>query len=324
MDWLGLKARLLAAGTARLTGSGGEPFISASTAGPGAGSSGSIFFSTGSGRVRLTLDPESPVEVEHRGGGRAVLRYDGLTIGGMLEPVALHCPLQAYITVTSGCIYRCRYCEVPAVAAGRKTPEQIDEMVVSVADRIDAISITSGVLASVEEEEEYVCAIIRRLLRFGIPIGVSIFPGEATAERLHDLGVAEVKFNVETATRDLFAVMCPGLDWDMVWRALRRSVGLFGRGHVFSNLIIGLGERDGEVEDCIRTLCGIGVIPVIRPLNPAGELSSYARPTAERLLRIYGIHSRLIREAGLDPRDSLTMCPACTGCDLVPGRDGPL
>lgn len=324
MDWLGLKARLIAMGTARLTGEGAEPYISASTAGPGAGSGGSIFFSTGRGRVRLALGEESPVEVEHRGGGRAVLRNGGLIVEGVLEPVALHCPRQAYITVTSGCIYRCRYCEVPEVAAGRKTVEQIEEMVAAIADRIDAISLTSGVLASVEEEEEYVTAVVRRLSRFGIPIGVSIFPREGTADRLYNLGVAEVKFNVEAATGDLFASMCPGLDWEMVWQELRRSVDLFGRGHVFSNLIIGLGEDDREVEECIGALCETGVIPVIRPLNPAGELSSYARPNADRLLRIYGIHARLLRKAGLDPGMSLTMCPACTGCDLVPGRDGPL
>ena len=324
MDWLRLKAQLLAEGTARFTGKAGEPFIARSTAGPGAGSGGSIFFSTGQGRVRLTIDPRSPVEVEHTGGGRAILRCAGLTIEGLIEPVALHCPRQAYITVTSGCIYRCRYCEVPALTAGRKTPEQIEEMVGLVADRIDAISLTSGVLNGVEEEEEYVLAIISRITRFGVPIGVSIFPGESTADRLHDLGVAEVKFNIEAATGELFATMCPGLDWGAVWRALNRSVGLFGRGHVFSNLIIGLGEDDRDVEECITALCNAGVIPIIRPLNPAGELGGYARPTADRLLKIYGIHSRLLRDAGLDPRGALTMCPACTGCDLVPGRDGPL
>lgn len=324
MDWLRLKAMLLAAGSARLTGEEGDRFISASTAGPGAGAGGSLFFSTGQGRVRLTLDPGSQVELEHQGDGRVLLRYAGFTIEGFLEPPALHCPRQAYITVTSGCVYRCRYCEVPAVAAGRKTPGQIEEMVAAVADRIDAISLTSGMLASVEEEEEYVIGILRRLSRFNIPIGVSIFPREGTAERLHNLGVAEVKFNVETATRELFSSMCPGLDWDIVWRELRRSVYLYGRGHVFSNLIIGLGEDDREAEECISALCEAGVIPVVRPLNPAGELSSYERPAAERLLAIYAIHAGHLREAGLDPRQSLTMCPACTGCDLVPGRDGPL
>jgi len=324
MDWLSLKARLLEQGTARLVGSDAHQYISSSTAGPGTGTSGSVFFSTGEGRVRLALDQESPVMIEYTGSGTAVLNHDGQRIEGFLEPVALHCPRQAYITVTSGCVYCCRYCEVPAITAGRKTPKEIRALVESVADRIDAISITSGVFESIGEEEEYVLSVIRSLLHVGIPIGVSIFPGEMTAERLHDLGVAEVKFNIETATRDLFSAMCPGLDWDAVWKALAQSVPLFGRGHVFSNVIIGLGERDDELEDCISALCAIGVIPVIRPLNPAGELISYQRHTAERLIRIHAIHARLLREAGLNPWDARTMCVECSGCDLVPGRDGQL
>lgn len=323
MDWLNLKARLLEQGTTRLIGADTGPYISSSTAGPGAGTSGSVFFSTGEGRVRLGLDPESPVGIEHTGDGTAVLELDGRRIRGVLEPVALHCPRQAYITVTSGCVYCCRYCEVPAITAGRKTPEEIRALVESVADRIDAIAITSGVFTNIGEEEEYVISVVRSLLPYGIPIGVSIFPGDITAQRLHDLGVSEVKFNIETATRDLFASMCPGLDRDAVWRALAQSVPLFGRGHVFSNVIIGLGEHDDEMEDCIRSLCAIGVIPVIRPLNPAGELTQRHRPLAERLIRIQAIHARALREAGLDPRDARTMCVECTGCDLVPGRDTP-
>jgi biotin synthase-related radical SAM superfamily protein len=324
MDWLSLKARLLEQGTTRLVGSDGHLYISSSTAGPGAGSSGSVFFSTGEGRVRLALDSESPVVIEYTGGGTAILNLDGQRIEGFLEPVALHCPRQAYITVTSGCVYRCRYCEVPVITAGRKTPEEIRALVESVADRIDAIAITSGVFASIGEEEEYVISVVRSLLHFGIPIGVSIFPGEMTAERLHDLGVCEVKFNIETATQDLFSAMCPSINWDTVWKALAQSVPLFGKGHVFSNVIIGLGECDDELEDCIRALCAMGVIPVIRPLNPAGELTSYQRPPAERLIRIQAIHARLLQEAGLNPWDARTMCVECTGCDLVPGKDGPI
>jgi biotin synthase-related radical SAM superfamily protein len=324
MDWIGLKARLLESGTARLAGHDARPYISSSTAGPGAGTSGSVFFSTGNGSVRLALDPGSPVTIQHTGGGTAVLQLDGQRITGILEPVALHCPRQAYLTVTGGCVYRCRYCEVPAVSAGRKTPEEIRALVDSVADDIDAIAITSGVFTSVSEEEDYVVSVIQSLPDLGVPVGVSIFPGENTAQRLYDAGVAEVKFNLETATRDLFSAMCPGLDRDTVWRAIARSVPLFGKGHVFSNIIVGLGESDDDLEKCIRKLCAIGVIPVIRPLTPAGELSGYPRPPAERLIHIQAIHARALREAGLDPRAARTMCVKCTGCDLVPGRDAPL
>jgi hypothetical protein len=51
MDWLKLKARLLSEGTIDLKGVEASPYISSSAAGPGAGTSGSVFFSIGKGRV---------------------------------------------------------------------------------------------------------------------------------------------------------------------------------------------------------------------------------------------------------------------------------
>lgn len=274
--------------------------------------------------MRLSLDPGSRVELVHLGAGKAVLYLEGKEIEGYLEPVALHCPRQAYLTLSGVCVYRCRYCEVPAVNSARKTPEEIEAMVESVADRIDAISITSGVLYNLQEEEDYVLEVVRRLKKFGIPLGVSIFPGNHTAERLYAGGVAEVKFNIEAATAKIFAGMCPVLDRDLVWKALETAVPLFGRGHVFSNLIIGLGETDKEAEHCIKALCEQGVIPVLRPLNPAGELKTWKRPSAERLLRLFTIHVRALKDAGLDPGAAVSMCVSCTGCDLGPGRDAPL
>lgn len=324
MDWLNLKARLLAMGTVHLSGVEAAPYISSSAAGPGAGGSGSVFFSTGEGRVRLSLDPGSPVELVHLGAGRAVLYLEGEEIEGYLEPVALHCPRQAYLTISGGCVYRCRYCEVPVVNSARKSPEEIEAMVESVADRIDAIAITSGVQYNLQDEEDYVLEVVLRLRRFGIPLGVSIFPGEQTAEKLYAGGVAEVKFNIEAATPEIFAGMCPGLDQEQVWKALMSSVPIFGPGHVFTNLIIGLGETDDEAEKCIRALCEMGVIPVLRPLNPAGELKTWNRPPAERLLRLFTVHQRALKDAGLDPRAAVSMCVSCSGCDLVPGRDAPL
>ena len=321
MEWPELKARLLAEGTTRLTGKSALRYRSSSTAGPGAGTGGSVFFSCGKGRVRLAIDQNSPLEIVHLGSGRAILKAWHLDIRGNLEPIALHCPRQAYITVTGGCIYRCKYCEVPAIDAGRKTLEEIEAMVEQVQDQSDSIALTSGVLQSIEEEEEYVLGVIGRLRRFALPIGVSIFPGKGTAERLHAAGVAEVKFNVEAATEQLFTKMCPGLSYRSVWDALEDSVPLFGRNHVFSNLIIGLGETDREAECCIGNLCELGVIPVLRPLNPAGELSGFSRPSAERLLRLFAFHTEALSAAGLDPCRAITMCIECTGCDLVPGRD---
>lgn len=315
-----LKAALLAVGKARLTGIDATPYISSSSAGPGAGGEGSIFFSTGSMRVRFSRSGTSPIEIIHSGEGAATLRYGKIELSGRLDPVGLHCPEQAYITVSSGCIFNCHYCNVPRLPKRRKSTGEIHAMVKAIKDRIDAISITSGVFSDINEEEDYVCEVVRDLASFGLPIGVSIYPTEETPGRLYNLGVKEVKFNLECATPELFASLCPGHDRDLIIRVLRKSVELFGRDHVFSNVILGLGETDEEMNACITELTSLGVIPVIRPLNPIAGFSGSNRPDAERLLRVAGYHETALRGEGLDPRNALTMCVRCRGCDLVPGE----
>jgi len=321
MQWKDLKARLLAVGQVHLTGEPAEQYIARSAAGPGAGGSGAVFFVIGSQRVKLVLDPLSSIEIAHQGNGIAELFFEGQHISGHLLEPGFHCPDQAFITVTGSCIFSCKYCSVPRIAGKRKTIGEIITMVKSVRDRIHAISITSGILTSIEEEETYVLDVVRHLSSFNLPLGVSIYPTATTPDRLKELGVTEVKFNLEAATPELFYRMCPGLNYGLLWEVLDRSVLLFGKNRVFSNVIVGLGETDAELETCIKKLTSRGVIPVLRPLNPVAGLAGTRRPSSERLKTIFGIHKRALEAAGLDPRLALTMCTNCTGCDLVPGRD---
>jgi biotin synthase-related radical SAM superfamily protein len=321
MHWEDLKAHLLAVGRARLTGEPAEQYIAYSAAGPGAGGSGAVFFAMGNRRVKLALSSVSSIEIVHGGNGAADLIYEGQHISGHLLRPGFHCPDQAFITVTGSCIFSCRYCSVPRIGGKRKTIEEIRHMVESVRDRIHAISITSGVLTSVEEEEAYVVEVVKHITSYNLPIGVSIYPTAGTPDRLKEAGVSEVKFNIEAATPELFSRMCPGLDFRLIWQVLERSVQVFGKNRVFSNVIVGLGETDTELETCIKTLTSLGVIPVLRPLNPVAGVAGMERPTAERLKKILAIHTRALADSGLDPLLATTMCTNCTGCDLVPGKD---
>jgi biotin synthase-related radical SAM superfamily protein len=275
----------------------------------------------GSHRVKFALNPESSIEIVHRGGGVADLYYNDQQVSGRLLEPGLHCPDQAFITVTENCIFHCTYCPVPTHPGKRKSVREIMDRVESVRHRITAISLTSGVMGSIEEEEAYVCEVIRHLTFFDLPIGVSIYPTDQTPDRLKELGVTEVKFNIEAATPGLFAKVCPGLDYDRLMSVLDRSVELFGRGRVYSNVIIGLGETDEEMRACISRLTSHGVIPVLRPLNPVAGFAGSSRPSAERLKKIFSLHSISLKSAGLDTTKALTMCTPCAGCDLVPGRD---
>ena len=321
MHWKELKAELLAVGSAHLTGEPADEYIARSAAGPGAGGAGSVFFAVGTHRVKFGLNPKSSIEIIHRGGGIADVYYGEHLISGKLLQPGCHCPDQAFITVTGSCIFKCRYCPVPLQGGKRKTIDEIMKMVESVRHRVSAISLTSGVLSSIDEEEDYVLDVVKHLRFFDLPLGVSIYPTDQTPDRLKKLGVTEVKFNLEAATPELFATMCPGLNYDQIWRALDRSVQLFGRGRVFSNVLVGLGETDEDLENCIRKLTAHGVIPVLRPLNPVAGMTGSLRPSADRLNRVFSMHERALTEAKLDARGALTMCTNCAGCDLVPGKD---
>ncbi|MBN1166504.1 MAG: radical SAM protein [Methanospirillaceae archaeon] len=320
MDWIDKKSLLLATCGAHLTGVDADEYITRSTAGPGAGGPGSFFLLENGRRVRLCVDPGSEVVCMHHGGGAVTCDLAGETFSATLEKPGLHCPRQAYITVTESCTFSCRYCSVPK-GRGRKTKEGIVALIESVLSSIDAISLTSGVLKSIEEEEEYVLSVVRDIRRFSLPIGVSIVPTPAGPLRMKEAGVYEVKFNLETATDALFSMICPGLSRAVIFDALRESVPLFGRGHVFSNIIFGLGETDEELATCMRSLAETGIIPILRPLYPAAALASLKRPGAERIKTVFLMHRDILSRYDLDVSAARTMCPACTGCDLIPGVD---
>ena len=325
--WVNTKADLLAAGTAQITGVSWEQFISQSAAGPGAGGDGSVFLNCHGHRVKLALSKTGSILLSHRGGGVVSFLLHNEQHIAQLEPAPLHCPEQAYITISGSCVFSCKYCNVPALAGRRKSNDEIVSMIQAQQEygSVRAISLTSGIMYSVEEEEENTISVVNRLRQEfpDLPIGVSIYPTKNTAKYLYETGVAEVKFNLETATAALLAKFCPESNRDEIMYALTASVPLFGRGHVFSNVLLGLGESDQEMEACIYELCDIGVIPIIRPLNPSPELKAkgYHRPDSGRLLTMHTIMTKALGAAGLDPCLCETMCPRCGGCDLVVGRD---
>ncbi len=317
--WEAIKAKLLEIGTTQLTGEDTAGYHSKSTAGPGIGR-GSVFFNYEGHRVKLMPADDSPIVINHRGGGEAVLTLDGIELAGQLEKLDGHCPEQAYITISGSCIFRCKYCSVPDNAAPRKSVDEIVSLIKNTSGAA-AVSLTSGVAISPEEEEAQTIKVLEAIKPLGLPVGVSIYPVTGTARRLYEAGAAEVKFNLETATPSLFKEMCPGMERDLIHTELDEAVRLFGKNHVFTNLIFGLGETDEEMNAAVDDLCSRGIIPTLRPLSPGGRVSGYARPSAERILALYKHQKEALAENGLDTRKAQTMCVACSGCDMVPGRD---
>ncbi|MGV8127010.1 MAG: radical SAM protein [Methanothrix sp.] len=317
------KASLIAVGTVRLEGP--HPGEQTSTAGPGAGGQ-SIFFQSGPHLVRLSVTADSPLRLESRPDGAVILQQGRELARGRLVQPLLHCPGQAYLTISERCIYDCKFCAVPRLKGGIKSQETVSRMVEQAAKTgdMEAISLTSGVENSPEQEGEKVAAMVRELRRFDVPMGVSICPYPGVNRLLWEAGAAEVKYNLECADPDLFQQVCPGMSYEAIMDALVEAVAVFGKNHVFSNIIMGLGESDEVLRRTIDDLTEKGIIPVLRAVYPhplrAGEMVM-ERPSKERLLDLAGYLKEALEKNDLDGAAALTGCYRCTGCDLIPGRD---
>jgi len=317
------KALLLSVGTVQLAKP--WPGERPSTAGPGAGGQ-SVFFQSGPHIARLSVVESSPLSLEEGAKGAAILMDGRQIASGMLVEPLLHCPEQAYITVSERCIYDCKFCAVPLLRGGIKSGQTVLQMVEEAArtGRLRAISLTSGVEVSARHEAKRVAEIVADLKRFGVPVGVSISPFPGVNQILKDAGADEVKYNLECADPELFSQVCPGIFRQEIMDALREAVGIFGKNHVFTNIILGLGESDETVRSSIDELAGMGVIAVLRAVYPhpmrAGE-KAMQRPMANRLLENARYLKGALDRNGLDGGAALTGCYRCTGCDLTPGRD---
>jgi len=80
-----------------------------------------------------------------------------IACGQLLDPL-LHCPEQAYITVSERCIYDCKFCAVPKLQGGVKSRQTVQRMVEDArkTGKLHCISLTSGVEESPEFEAKRV------------------------------------------------------------------------------------------------------------------------------------------------------------------------
>jgi hypothetical protein len=315
--------------------------LSRSSAGPG-GSVNSLFLRIGESVIRLEVSREtgwegSPALKLRESGGRFDIVRGRRVLARDVKPLnaGFHAPGQAFINLHDRCRFRCAFCTLP-VSPGKGLPAERWAALIKAAllsGRVDAVALTTGVL----ETPAKACRDLARLVRSvrrdfpSVPIGVEPYTvDENDLRHLRRAGATELKLNIQCATDELMARVCPGLDRAGVLRNLAAGVRLFGKGRVCSNLIVGLGETDREVLSTARRLAAMGVAVNLRPLRvnalnsgPLGRaLGRKPRPpTASRMLRLARAQKRMFAEHGIDPSSFRTMCHRCTACDLEPFSD---
>ena len=323
-----IKAELLSIGTVDVDETLLPPQRT-STAGPGMGLQ-SIFFTSGGLRVRLEVNKTSILKMVRKNGHVVIERDHEEMVEGDIEEAVAHCPDQVYITISERCIYNCQFCSVPKTQGKIKTTEEILAIVEKARKmgKLKVIALTSGIATSPDDEIDRVVEVVKALAPYKVPIGVAVHPADNSSRRLKDAGVTEVKYSVETMDPEIFDRVCRGRKGhtlEYILKSLCEAVEVFGRNHVSTNIIIGLGETDECVRQGVEYLAQMGVIPVLRPISITPlrkeELTMATRPSPERLLKLTKMTREILKKYDLSVDVAQTMCLACTGCDLTPFRD---
>ncbi len=128
-----MKAALLGLGKFRFEDPAMAPrTYERSTAGPGADTREVVFSFLGA-RVKLEVsnDPETPL-VYTTEGNFTVLGKKDVVRAAEIVPVLLHCPGQAFVNLTPGCMYDCAFCGTPGTPpklAGAITEDRLFDAV---------------------------------------------------------------------------------------------------------------------------------------------------------------------------------------------------
>lgn len=335
------KALLLEAGTIHLSSPVTSTFVEKPSAGPDAGLNG-LFLKFEHHRVRMTgvQDPcETQFKLEEKNDGYYIMRGKSLFLSNVtLEKPLLHAPNQAFINLSSQCVFNCKYCATPKLKIRfMLEPRRVLSIIRSVMSQereIEAISLTSGMVGSERKTIKLmidVIKLIREELDDQIPIGVEPYVTQKDfIDHLYSAGADEMKINIESFDREILEIVCPNKDYYKIASALEYSSQVFGKNRVCSNAIIGLGESDSAILTGLNWMAERGVVTNLRPIliSPhrrqdllEATHNKAKRPSAERMMNLALSHKSILEEYGLKTNLFKTMCHKCTGCEITPQQD---
>lgn len=202
---------------------------------------------------------------------------------------------------TAMCYYKehgqsCSFCESPH---SEKDPFQEDDIFEVIDAYEKEISFRHYLIGGASERRDSEPETIKKIIAYirqksQKPIYLMSLPPK-NMDDLYDyrqMGLNEVAFNIEIFDRELAKQLMPGkgqIPLEDYTNALSESVKLWGNtGNVRSMLILGLEKRESLMQG-IKTLCALGVSPMLsifRPM-PNTSLRSVVPPSVQEVKNFY-------------------------------------
>jgi len=204
------------------------------------------------------------------------------------------------------CTRRCGFCQIKT---GKPADYDTDEPR-RVAEAVEHLGLRFAVVTMVarddlDDQGAWLIAETIRQIRARTPdVGVEVLPsdfgygqdpqqGASALDQVVTAGPDVFAFNLET-TRRLFPTIRPSFDYDRGLEFLALARERFpATTAVKSNLIVGMGETDDEVLECMRDLktAGVNTLTIGQYLQPSAQhlhLDRYVTPETFDRFREYG------------------------------------
>lgn len=200
-----------------------------------------------------------------------------------------------------------------------KTVDHVDQAMARIleqGDRIDFVQISGGSLLDHDKEVRnylrYISTIREHLKSKGlngkIPIHLTTMPPRdlSILNELKDAGLNTISFDLECTTREYFEKYCPGktktYSYEGMRRALRRAIGVFGKGNVFTIVIAGI-EPQKLFVDGIHNLIREGIAPTINVYHhdPLTTKMDIGEQDPEKIIDMTYEIARYFRQYGVKP-----------------------
>jgi lipoyl synthase len=204
------------------------------------------------------------------------------------------------------CTRRCGFCQIKT---GKPKGYDTDEPR-RVAEAVEHLGLRFAVVTMVARDDladggAWLVAETIRQIRSRVPeVGVEVLPsdfgygqdpdrGAAALQQVVEAGPDVFAFNLETCRR-LFPVVRPAFDYDRGLGFLALARERFpATTAVKSNIIVGLGETDDEVYECMADLeaAGVNTLTIGQYLQPSAQhlhLDRYVTPEQFAAYRRYG------------------------------------
>lgn len=226
------------------------------------------------------------------------------------------------------CTRSCRFCGVSKGPTGAVDETEAARLAqAAVAMKLSYVVITSVTRDDLPDGGASQFAAVIRELRRGAPgVGIEVlipdFRGDASAlATVLEAAPDVLNHNVETVPR-LYRSIRPQADFEQSIELLRRATADGRCGKVKSGLMVGLGERAGEVETVLERLAGAGcsIVTIGQYLQPTGAQVPVAEFVAPEHFESY---AEFGRKAGIAHVISGPFIRSSYRAEQAAGEDSP-